>query len=68
MHAPSTVIPEAVQGAGGEGALQSRGQRLKCTTLDYTDTVALEAAIQGMDVVIHTAGPYLGKQPDILEV
>lgn len=57
-----------MQGAGGEGALQQRGQRLQCASLDYTDAAALQAAIQGVDVVMHTAGPYLGKKPDILEV
>ena len=48
--------------------MQSRGQELHCATLDYTDLTALEAAIDGMDIVMHTAGPYLGRKPDILEV
>ena len=57
-----------MQGAGGAEALQQRGQTLQAATLDYTDRSALEAALKGMDVVMHTAGPYLGEKPDILDV
>ena len=64
----AALPPPVLQGAGGEGPLQQRGQSLQGVTLDYTDRSALEAAIQGMDVVVHTAGPYLGKAPDILDV
>lgn len=57
-----------VQGAGGSDKLRERQQQLECISLDYEDADALSAALKGTSVVMHTAGPYLGKHPEILEV
>lgn len=58
----------AEQGAGGSEKLSERQQQLDCISLDYEDSDALATALKDTAVVIHTAGPYLGKHPEILEV
>ena len=56
-----------MQDAGGELALQRQCKRLQTLTLDLEDSVQLQGALQGVTAVVHTAGPYLGKQPDVLK-
>lgn len=57
-----------MQEVGGAEELASRGRRLETVQLDWRDTVGLDAALQGVDALLHTAGPYLGEQPDLLQV
>jgi len=51
---------------GGAEALAARGRRLDVVQLDFEDGAALREALRGVDAVLHTAGPYLGKHPDVL--
>ena len=57
-----------MQVAGGAQALQAQGKSLHALSLDFEDGAALRRALRGCDAVMHTAGPYKGKTPDVLQV
>ena len=56
------------QGAGGADALSGQRKTLTAEQLDFRDAAQLRAALRDVDAVVHTAGPYLGDQPDVLAV
>ena len=57
-----------MQEVGGVEVLKGRSRELDVLQLDFKDGVALRRALHGIDAVLHTAGPYLGEQPDVLRV
>ena len=56
------------QDAGGAQSLNEQQRSLACRSMDLRDAPQLRGALDSVDAVVHTAGPYLGEQPDVLEV
>lgn len=49
------------------GEIRGSGSAVRYVALDWRDKSALDAGLAGAAAVVHTAGPYAGETPEVLE-